>query len=188
MIKKRKNSKDKIDDEISIKSLTERNSEEKKVGDILENKESEVEAEDKKDINKSNEDDLKIFEIISDAKIKSMIEYEKEKDNIKLLKENFNVNIDHTNNEENNNNYMNCLDEYSIVLKKNNSKDTFSFRPTNNDSREISEQELKNNNDNNNNNNDNGNNKLFLEVEGDNMKNEEKHRIKIIKKKKKFIK
>ena len=76
----------------------------------------------------------------------------------------------------------NCLDEYSILLKKNNSRDTFSFRPTNNDSREISEQELKNNNDNGN------NNKILLEVEGDNMKNEEKHRIKIIKKKKKFIK
>ena len=130
---------------------------------------------------------MKIFEIISDAKIKSMIEYEKEKDNIKLLKENFNMNIEHTNNEENNNKYMNCLDEYSILLKKNNSKDTFSFRPTNNDSREISEQELKNANDNNNGN-DNGNNKVLLEVEGDNMKNEEKHRIKIIKKKKKFIK
>ena len=180
VIKKRKNSKNKNDDEISLRSLTERNSEEKNIGDILENKEAE--AKDKKDINKKNEDDLKIFEIISDAKIKSMIEYEKEKDNIKLLKENFNVNIDHTNKKENNNKYMDCLDEYSILLKKNNSRDTFSFRPTNNDSREISEQELKNNNDNGN------NNKILLEVEGDNMKNEEKHRIKIIKKKKKFIK
>ena len=188
VIKKRKNSKINNEDENSLRSLTERNSENKNIGEIMETKETEG----KKDINNSNEDDLKIFEIISDAKIKSMIEYEEEKDNIKLLKENFNMNIDHKNTVDNNNKYANCLDEYSVLLKKNNSRDTFSFRPTNNDSREISEQELKNNNDNNNNdnnNNDNGNNnKILLEVEGDNMKNEAKHRIKIIKKKKKFIK
>ena len=62
-------------------------------------------------------------------------------------------------------------EEYNILLRKESSKDTFSFRPTNNDSREISDQDFNFNN-------------ILLELEKNLKKNEEKHRIKIIKKKK----
>ena len=84
---------------------------------------------------------LEIFEIVSDAKIKSIIEYEKEKKNkIKLLKHDLYVN--------NNNKYKNIdeKEEESIILKKYCCKDMFSFRPTNNDSGEISELEPNYNN------------------------------------------
>ena len=133
-----------------------------------------IEYQDNKD---NNDNNLKIFEIISDTKIKSIIEYEKEKNNndIQILKNNFDIRNNNENNDENNiNKYMYKREEYNILLRKESSKDTFSFRPTNNDSREISDQDY------------NFNNNILLELEKNLKKNEEEYRIKIIKKKKKI--
>ena len=128
----------------------------------------------KDDYNTDN--NLEIFEIISDAKIKSILEYEKEKNNIQLLKENFNINNNYDKNDYNKNSEE--IVESNKPLEKVMSRDTFSFRPTNNDSREICEQDLEEKNGVINN-----NNNILLEIE-EKLKNNEKHRIKIIKKKK----
>ena len=136
--------------------------------------------------NEKHNDNLAIFEIISNTKIKSMIEYEEEKEkqkiNDKILKENFNTN----NNLENIHYNKNDLDDLNLILKKNNSKDTFSFRPTNNDSRLIFEQDIKIENEFINKVNENDNN-IFLEVGENPLKSKEKQKIKIIKRKDKKL-
>ena len=116
--------------------------------------------------NDKNEKSDEIFEIIYDVKVKSFTEYEQDKKNIvnntnntndtntnepihRILirspkKESQNTFADIINNEEENENYSNGKekfiedrDEYNIALKETFSKDRFSFRPTNNDSRET---------------------------------------------------
>lgn len=115
------------------------------------------------------ETNFEIFEIIADTKIKSMMEYEKEKSNILLLKEKYNKKINDENIDKN---------DYSIRIKNDWSRDTFSFRPTNNDSKEISEQNSKNNEE------DLINKDILNELEEKLKKSLEKNRIKIIRKKK----
>lgn len=136
--------------------------------------------------NEKHNDNLAIFEIISNTKIKSMIEYEEEKEkqkiNDKILKENFNTN----NNFENMHYNKNDLNDLNLILKKNDSKDTFSFRPTNNDSRLIFEQDIKIENEFINKVNENDNN-IFLEVGENPLKSKEKQKIKIIKRKDKKL-
>ena len=129
-------------------------------------------------VNDEIEKNFDIFEIIADTKIQSMIEYEKEKSHIELLKENFNIN----NNLENNknvglNNHKLNKDEYNKLIKKCSSKATFSFRPTNNDSKEIIEQDSKDNED-------TIDKNILLELEEKLKNKEETHKIKIIRKKK----
>ena len=129
-------------------------------------------------VNDEIEKNFDIFEIIADTKIQSMIEYEKEKSHIELLKENFNIN----NNLENNknvglNNHKLNKDEYNKLIKKCSSKATFSFRPTNNDSKEIIEQDSKDNED-------TIDKNILLELEEKLKNKEEIHKIKIIRKKK----
>ena len=133
-------------------------------------------------INKNN---YKIFEVISDVKVKSFIEYEEDKKNLLSKKEsnnnisinsdsdkkenslnNINNNIkeisiiqneiaksvDNMNNSEENytdEKFIEDRDEYNINLKETFSKDRFSFRPTNKDSKETF-QENKFTNENNN--------------------------------------
>ena len=120
------------------------------------------------DINKKNSD---IFEIISNVKVKSLVEYEQDKknslngeekldinndDNININKiintqaQNHNLFLGLINNKENNEkeNFIKDRDEYNIILKETFSKDRFSFRPTNNDSHETF-QDLKFQNNNN---------------------------------------
>ena len=164
-------------DEFNSGSLTERKNEE----NYNENKYKRlINFESNK--NEKHNDNLAIFEIISNTKIKSMIEYEEEKEkekeiekiriNTKILKENFNAN----------NNYD--INELNLIMKKNDSKDTFSFRPTNNDSRLILEQDMKKENEFINKDNEND---IFLEFSGNPLKSKEKQRIKIIKKQKKKL-
>jgi hypothetical protein len=111
-----------------------------------------------KALNKKNN---KIFEIISDVKVKSFIEYEEDKklnktfnddSNSNHKKEEIDTNIninkilnsnstydDHdmsnknSNEKRDNEKFIEDRDEYNVILKETFSKDRFSFRPTNND-------------------------------------------------------
>ena len=113
-----------------------------------------------KALNKKNN---KIFEIISDVKVKSFIEYEEDKKLNKTFDDNnddsnnghkkeidTNINInkilnsnstcdDHdtsnknSNEKKDNEKFIEDRDEYNVILKETFSKDRFSFRPTNND-------------------------------------------------------
>ena len=197
VIKKQKATKSiqKVDSEnleFSLVSLNGKKSEEKNMEVNIKNV-----VDDKKDIIFGNNEEiinindkinidnnLKIFEVISDAKVKSILEYEKEKNNIKLLKENFNMNNENKHEDIYNNKYLDDNEDYNFIVKKISSKDTFSFRPTNNDSREISEQDLKNKNDQPKNNIYNNNKNIIINIEEHQIRNEKEHRIKIIKKKK----
>jgi hypothetical protein len=99
-----------------------------------------------------------IFEVISDVKVKSFIEYEEDKRNDNLLSQNQSENSDkaeinsfknknikeiedksYDNKINNNSNgeFIKDRDEYDIILKETFSKDRFSFRPTNKDSNET---------------------------------------------------
>ena len=117
-----------------------------------------------------------------------MIEYEEEKEkekeriNDKIIKENFNAN----NNYENMNYNKNDLNDFNLIMKKNDSKDTFSFRPTNNDSRLILEPDIKNENEFINKANETDNN-IFLEFGENPLKSKGKQKIKIIKRKDKKL-
>ena len=122
-----------------------------------------------KDSNESNND---IFEIIEDTKIKSLLEYEKEKNIIKLLKENFK-----SNNNKDKNKEINEKNDL-LLMKRSGSKGTFSFRPTNNESEEMSEHDLYENDD-------IINKNILLEIEEKIKNSLGKPRIKIIRKKKK---
>jgi hypothetical protein len=125
-----------------------------------------------------NSKNYNIFEIISDVKVKSILEYEEDKKNSKIkgykkqanksydINENnskkdtiSNININELLNEKKENNkskesisndysndnedkdknekFIEDRDEYNIELKETFSKDRFSFRPTNNDSKET---------------------------------------------------
>ena len=177
---KKKKKNDNKNEESNAYNLNEKKCENESNNSIYTNKLFESieyqDNKDNKDNNDNNDNNLKIFEIISDTKIKSIIEYEKEKNNndIQILKNNFDIRNNNETNVENNDNnkYMyKGEEEYNLLLRKESSKDTFSFRPTNNDSREISDQDFNFNN-------------ILLELEKNLKKNEEKHRIKIIKKKK----
>ena len=94
-----------------------------------------------------------IFQVISDVKVKSFIEYEEDKKH-KLQENNNNKTVGNNEDIDNNlnineiitsnyktiddhNKFIEDRDEYNIVLKQNFSKDRFSFRPTNNDSNET---------------------------------------------------
>ena len=170
-----------INEDFNSRSLTERKKEEnyneRNIKDKINNNFKRFITFESNENEKCN-DNLAIFEIISNTKIKSMIEYEEEKEkekeriNYKILKENFNAN----------NNFEN-LDDLNIILKKNDSKETFSFRPTNNDSRLILEQDIKNDNNFINKANENDDD-IFLEFGENPLKSKEKQRIKIIKRKK----
>ena len=170
-----------INEDFNSRSLTERKKEEnyneRNIKDKINNNFKRFITFENNENEKCN-DNLAIFEIISNTKIKSMIEYEEEKEkekeriNYKILKENFNIN----------NNFEN-LDDFNLILKKNDSKETFSFRPTNNDSRLIFEQDIKNDNKYINKANENDDD-IFLEFGGNPLKSKEKQRIKIIKRKK----
>ncbi len=115
------------------------------------------------DSNKKNYD---IFEVISDVKVKSFIEYEEEKKNLLNKKEddnnnnenkifnneiedfNDNLNIQELTNFQNEDNnsvgkFIEDRDEYNVILKETFSKDRFSFRPTSNDSFQDSKNESK---------------------------------------------
>lgn len=112
--------------------------------------------------NALNKKNCKIFEIISDVKVKSFIEYEEDKklnktvnmnsDTDNSLKKdidtNININeiinsnstnVDHdmtnknSNEKKDNEKFIEDRDEYNVILKETFSKDRFSFRPTNND-------------------------------------------------------
>ena len=103
-------------------------------------------------INKKN---YEIFEVISDVKVKSFIEYEEDKKNLLTKKESQNNGIPKINSFKNlnikefedksndnkiqnlNSKFIKDRDEYNIKLKETFSKDRFSFRPTNNDSNET---------------------------------------------------
>ena len=178
-----------INDDFNSRSLTERKNEKNYNESNLKNRINNnfkrfITFENNK--NEKNNDNLAIFEIISNTKIKSMIEYEKEKEkeriNDKIIKENFNAN----NNSENMNYNKNELNDFNLIMKKNDSKDTFSFRPTNNDSRLILEQELKNENEFINKANESDNN-IFLEFGENPLNSKEKQKIKIIKRKDKKL-
>ena len=93
-----------------------------------------------------------IFQVISDVKVKSFIEYEEDKKNklqennnnnnrnVEDINNNLNINeVIMSNNKtiDNQNKFIEDRDEYNIVLKKTLSKDRFSFRPTNNDSNDT---------------------------------------------------
>lgn len=109
-----------------------------------------------------NKKNCKIFEIISDVKVKSFIEYEEDKKLNKTTNANIdnngshkkdidtNINInqilnsnstndDHdtsnknSNEKKENEKFIEDRDEYNVILKETFSKDRFSFRPTNND-------------------------------------------------------
>ena len=104
-----------------------------------------------------NKKSYEIFEVISDVKVKSFIEYEEDKKNDNLLskKESENSSKAEINSFKNKNikeiddiSYDNIInnsnakfikdrDEYDIILKETFSKDRFSFRPTNKDSNET---------------------------------------------------
>ena len=186
-----------INDDFNSRSLTERKNEENynesNIKDKINNNFKRYITFERNKNEKQN-DNLAIFEIISNTKIKSMIEYEEEKEkekekeriNDKILKEDFNA----KNHLESLDYNKNDLNDFTLMLKKNDSKDTFSFRPTNNDSRLIFEQDIKNEKEFINKVNENEkNNDIFLEFGGNPLKNKEKQRIKIIKKKdKKFCK
>ena len=173
-----------INEDFNSRSLTERKKEEnyneRNIKDKINNNFKRFITFENNENEKCN-DNLAIFEIISNTKIKSMIEYEEEKEkekekeriNYKILKENFNAN----------NNFEN-LDDFNLILKKNDSKETFSFRPTNNDSRLMFEQDIKNDNNFINKANENDDDDIFLEFGGNPLKSIEKQRIKIIKRKK----
>ena len=171
-----------INEDFNSRSLTERKKEEnyneRNIKDKINNNFKRFITFESNENEKCN-DNLAIFEIISNTKIKSMIEYEEEKEkekeriNYKILKENFNAN----------NNFEN-LDDFNLILKKNDSKETFSFRPTNNDSRLMFEQDIKNDNNFINKANENDDDDIFLEFGGNPLKSKEKQRIKIIKRKK----
>ena len=109
-----------------------------------------------KALNKKNN---KIFEIISDVKVKSFIEYEEDKklnkssnDNTDSNKKDIDTNINinkilnsnstsnehdtsnkNSNGKKDNEKFIEDRDEYNVILKETFSKDRFSFRPTNND-------------------------------------------------------
>ena len=103
-------------------------------------------------INKKN---YEIFEVISDVKVESFIEYEEDKKNLLTKKESQNNGIPKINSFKNlnikefedksndnkiqnlNSKFIKDRDEYNIKLKETFSKDRFSFRPTNNDSNET---------------------------------------------------
>ena len=178
-----------INDDYNSRSLTERKNEENYNENNVKNRINNnfkrfITFENNK--NEKNNDNLAIFEIISNTKIKSMIEYEEEKEkeriNDKIIKENFNAN----NNFENMNYNKNDLNDFNLIMKKNDSKDTFSFRPTNNDSRLILEQDIKNENEFINKANESDNN-IFLEFGKNPLKSKEKQKIKIIKRKDKKL-
>ena len=94
-----------------------------------------------------------IFQVISDVKVKSFIEYEEDKKhklqennnnniirNIEDIDNNLNINEIITSNSktyDDKNKFIEDRDEYNIVLKETFSKDRFSFKPTNNDSNET---------------------------------------------------
>lgn len=104
-----------------------------------------------------NKKSYEIFEVISDVKVKSFIEYEEDKKNDNLLSKNQSENSDKAeinsfknknikeiegksyDNIINNSNgqFIKDRDEYDIILKETFSKDRFSFRPTNKDSNET---------------------------------------------------
>jgi hypothetical protein len=112
-----------------------------------------------KALNKKNN---KIFEIISDVKVKSFIEYEEDKKLNKTSNDNTDSNNSHkkdidtnininkilnsnstcdehdmsyknSNEKRDNEKFIEDRDEYNVILKETFSKDRFSFRPTNND-------------------------------------------------------
>ena len=91
-------------------------------------------------INKRNDE---IFEIISNVKVKSFVEYVKDKNKSQKTKNDIDIKTNEINNiqnekpKKNSNNDMKFIedrDEYNIILKETFSKDRFSFRPTNKDS------------------------------------------------------
>ena len=108
----------------------------------------------------TNMNNNEIFEIMSDIKVKSYNEYEKDKEKInnqntevkndtKKIKNNININININYNTINVNNpnsvndfFIEDRDEYNTVLKETFSKDTFSFKPMN--SEKIKDTDLKN--------------------------------------------
>ena len=189
-------------------SLTERNIRSKK--DFNNNKEIFGIHEEKLD-NKNNIEsgnfcfDNDIFKIISNAKVKTVYEYEAEqnlKDNLKdNLKENLKDNLkynlkDNTSNNINENLNINSIinknlsinngnvgkfiedrDEYNNDFKRQTSKDSFSFKPSNNESIEIMDEELKT---------ENNTNTLNDKKKNSNINSEgnQEHHIKIIKKSK----
>jgi hypothetical protein len=112
--------------------------------------------------NALNKKNCKIFEIISDVKVKSFIEYEEDKKLNKTFNDNTvsnnshkkeidtNININkilnsnstcdehdmsykNSNEKRDNEKFIEDRDEYNVILKETFSKDRFSFRPTNND-------------------------------------------------------
>ena len=108
----------------------------------------------------TNMNNNEIFEIMSDIKVKSYNEYEKDKEKInnqntevkndtKEIKNNININININYNTINVNNpnsvndfFIEDRDEYNTVLKETFSKDRFSFKPMN--SEKIKDTDLKN--------------------------------------------
>ena len=112
--------------------------------------------------NALNKKNCKIFEIISDVKVKSFIEYEEDKKLNKTFNDNTDSNNSHkktidtnininkilnsnstcdehdmsyknSNEKKDNEKFIEDRDEYNVILKETFSKDRFSFRPTNND-------------------------------------------------------
>ena len=87
--------------------------------------------------NALNKKNCKIFEIISDVKVKSFIEYEEDKKLNKTFNDNTVSNNSHKKEIDTNININKILNSNSTcdehILKETFSKDRFSFRPTNND-------------------------------------------------------